>query len=312
VLPELAGLRLSESAAQRTTEAAGARLGQLLEDGQTLGFPKHWSWQRDAQGRTCAYISVDATGVRQQGPGGTQADGRLPYVAMVYNPVPDLPAESPDRPPPGAAMQARYLAGLYDLPALGLQLRRQAGQVGMDRADRWIGVTDGGAGLEHFLRVNFPRDLVLILDFWHPAEDLAELARLLHPTDEARAQEQARAWCQVMKAEGGAGIVRVLEALPLPPRQKAVREKHAAVLGYLRHNLHRMDYPTYLANGWLIGSGAVESACKTVVGQRLKLAGMRWSAEGADALCHLRALFRSEPGQWPAFWRRQVNQPSRN
>ena len=42
-----------------------------------------------------------------------------------------------------------------------------------------------------------------------------------------------------------------------------------------------MEYPEYLAKGWCIGSGAVESACKTVVGQRLKLAGMRWGEDGA-------------------------------
>lgn len=68
-----------------------------------------------------------------------------------------------------------------------------------------------------------------------------------------------------------------------------------------------MDYPTYVAKGWLIGSGAVESACKTVVGQRLKLAGMRWREAGTDGICQLRALFKSEPGQWQAFWKRSIN-----
>jgi hypothetical protein len=65
--------------------------------------------------------------------------------------------------------------------------------------------------------------------------------------------------------------------------------------------MHRMDYPAYRANGWQIGSGPVESACKQV-GQRLKGSGMRWGEAGADGLCHLRALFRSEKGQWDAFW----------
>jgi len=109
-----------------------------------------------------------------------------------------------------------------------------------------------------------------------------------------------------MKHEGGARIVEVLRAQRLP-RQKAVQEKHAEVVNYLSNNLHRMDYPHYLANGWMIGSGAVESACKTVVAQRLKQAGMRWRAYGTDSMCHLRALFRSEPDQWQAFWRRQIN-----
>jgi hypothetical protein len=54
VLPEMSGLRLSESTAQRTTEAAGQRLGQWLEEGHTLGSPRPWDWHPDAQGRTCA------------------------------------------------------------------------------------------------------------------------------------------------------------------------------------------------------------------------------------------------------------------
>lgn len=72
------------------------------------------------------------------------------------------------------------------------------------------------------------------------------------------------------------------------------------MLGYFENQVHRMDYPSYEANGWYIGSGAVESACKTVVGQRLKGSGMRWSEAGAHALCHVRALYRSEHSQWTA------------
>jgi hypothetical protein len=44
----------------------------------------------------------------------------------------------------------------------------------------------------------------------------------------------------------------------------------------VRNDVHRMDYPTYQARGWAIGSGPVKAACKLVVGQRLKGRGMRW------------------------------------
>jgi hypothetical protein len=54
----------------------------------------------------------------------------------------------------------------------------------------------------------------------------------------------------------------------------------------------------------------VESAGKTVVGQRLKQAGMRWRAYGTDARCHRRALYRSEPSQWDAFWRGPSTRPA--
>lgn len=306
VLPEMAGLKIAATTVQRSSEGVGTRIGDLRRSGRTLGFAHRWDWHRDVHGRTCAYVSLDLTGVRQQAADGSAAPGRMAYVAMVYNPVPDLPKDCPYRPAANAVMQARYLSGLYDLDELGLQLRKQAGQVGMDQADVWIGLSDGGNGLEEFVRQNFPRDPVLILDFWHAADHLLELAKLLHPDDEEARQELVTRWCHTMKHEGGQRIVDVLRAYPLP-RPRGVRQKHAEVVNYLSSNVHRMDYPAYVANGWMIGSGAVESACKTVVGQRLKQAGMRWREYGTDAMCHLRALFRSEPSQWEAFWRRQIN-----
>ena len=65
-----------------------------------------------------------------------------------------------------------------------------------------------------------------------------------------------------------------------------------------------MDYPAYRAMGWQIGAGPVESACKSVIGARVKQAGMRWGTDGADQVGHIRALFRGEIGQWDAYWSR--------
>ncbi len=74
------------------------------------------------------------------------------------------------------------------------------------------------------------------------------------------------------------------------------------LLNYPGKNEHRMDYGRYLRRGWQIASGAVESVCKTVVNQRLCLGGMRWREGGSHAVAHLRALYRSDPDQWEAFW----------
>lgn len=293
VLPKLAGVRLSESTVERTTEAVGQRLGAAWAQGTVFGPAVPWAWTVDARGRRCAYVSVDATGVGQQGPHGEKVDGRMANVGMVFNAGVDGPC------------QARYWAGLDDLAALGPQLRRQAAQVGMDAAEVWVALTDGAAGLEDFMHVNFPR-AVCILDFYHAAEHLHDLAKAWHPRDEALAQEVGRQWCHVLKHEGGQAVLALLEHLDVRGRSAAAREVHRQVVQYLRHNVERMDYPQYRANGWLIGSGHVEAACKTVVGQRLKGSGMRWSANGADAVCHLRALFKSEAGQWDAFWQSRL------
>jgi len=85
-------------------------------------------------------------------------------------------------------------------------------------------------------------------------------------------------------------------------RNKAAKESHRELLVSVGNQVHRGDDPAYRAKGWEIGSGPVEAACKPVVNQRLKVTGARWSEAGADAVCHLRTLFRSELGQWGAYW----------
>ena len=62
---------------------------------------------------------------------------------------------------------------------------------------------------------------------------------------------------------------------------------------YFEANKERMRYATFKSQGYRIGSGLVESACKTVVGQRLKQSGMRWSEPGAEAMLQLRSLILS-------------------
>jgi hypothetical protein len=299
-LQKLCGLRLSESTVERVTEAAGERLAELLQAKVTFGAQKAWVWQRDARGRSCAYVGLDATGVRQQGARGAKAEGRMAYVGMIYNPRSghDERAVKPH--------SVRYLAGFYQLDELGLQLRRQAAQVGWDHAEQQIALSDGGQGLEDFFRKNFPR-AECILDFWHAAEYLTELGLALWPGDEPLRQQRVAAWCHQLKHEGGASVLATLEQLELSGSSSAAQAAHADCVRYFQNHHHRMDYPRYLANGWQIGSGPVESACKSVVANRLKGSGMRWGEDGSDAVCHLRALYLSEPGQWEAFWKNYPN-----
>jgi hypothetical protein len=136
-LQKLCGLRLSESTVERVAEDAGARLRTLLEDKTTFGPETPWAWQRDARGRTCAYVGLDATGVRQQGQRGAKAEGRMAYVGLLYNPRSEYDDKRPE------PHQVRYLAGFYELDELGLQLRRQAAQVGWDEAEQQIALSDG-------------------------------------------------------------------------------------------------------------------------------------------------------------------------
>ena len=70
---------------------------------------------------------------------------------------------------------------------------------------------------------------------------------------------------------------------------------------YFEKHHETMDYPTYRAKGWPIGSGSVESACGQF-GDRVKHARMRWTRRRAGALCGVKAAIMSQDGRWEKRW----------
>ena len=165
-------------------------------------------------------------------------------MGMVFNPLPDRERVFEGLPKPGVSMKARYVSGLYPLAEMGPLLRRQGAQVGLDRAEVWVALCDGGVGLEDFVRLNFPRVEAVILDFYHAAEYLAKLATALFPTDAEAALTQTKSWSRLLRDEGGEVMIAVLENWEWPSR-KGLPAVRAEVLGYFGNQVDRMDYPTY-------------------------------------------------------------------
>jgi hypothetical protein len=299
-LVKLTGIRVSESTVQRVTEDTGEKLGQRLAAKETFGPARPWPWHPDKAGHTCAYTSLDFVSVPQQGPKGTKADSRMAAVAMIYNPQPEKQKEDSVTSSRGGC-PVRFLSGLYELDELGLQLRRQAAQVGWDEAQQQLALSDAGNGLEDFAFKNFPL-AEPILDFYHASEHVAAMAAACHPHDAAAAAEQTTAWCHQLKHEGGAALLADWEQLKAGRWGPTRREVYRQQVQYFRNHQHKMDYTRYRSLGWQIGSGPVESGCKRLVTQRLKGAGMRWGERGTSTICHLRALLLSQPDQWDDFW----------
>jgi hypothetical protein len=84
-------------------------------------------------------------------------------------------------------------------------------------------------------------------------------------------------------------------------KEKDPAEEVRKAIEYFSEHSARMDYPRFVALKLPIGSGAVESTCKTLIQEREKGAGMRWTREGAQSVATLRAVQRS--GHWQPFWK---------
>ena len=93
-------------------------------------------------------------------------------------------------------------------------------------------------------------------------------------------------------------------------RKECAGQSHEAdvekALGYFVRNVSRMQYGTFRAAGYFIGSGVVEAGCKTLIGGRCKQSGMFWSKSGAENILALRCLHSSR--RLDDFWKDRLNQ----
>jgi hypothetical protein len=100
------------------------------------------------------------------------------------------------------------------------------------------------------------------------------------------------------------GLESAAEVILLGDGAAWIWERVWHVLGeratYLANQGERLAYDRFRAAGYDIGSGRVESACKHVVGVRMKRSGMIWSDDGAQDVLSLRVVRLN--GEWDRFW----------
>ena len=89
----------------------------------------------------------------------------------------------------------------------------------------------------------------------------------------------------------------------------ALKPPPMAVVVYFSNNIERMRYAQFRVAGYLIGSGVIESACKQIVTQRLKLSGAQWNLEGAILTAKACAAWLS--GAWQNLISKRSLLPSR-
>ena len=160
-------------------------------------------------------------------------------------------------------------------------------------------------------------EVIEIVDFFHAVEHLWGVANAVFGTGNARAATWAKRQKAALYTRGARPILAALARLRVAGEAAEVVRKARA---YFRAHAQRMNYPAsrggeaeprgfaptptgFVARQLPIGSGAVESACKTLIQAREKGAGMCWSQSGAQAVATLRALHRS--GRWQQFWSTQ-------
>jgi hypothetical protein len=171
-------------------------------------------------------------------------------------------------------------------------------QAKADLAKEVVFVCDGAKWIWRLVETYYPQ-AVQILDWYHAEERLEKVA------NEVFAGEQAKTWLDETRTAMWHGntcfVIRACEKLA------TLSETAAKATTYFRNNAQRMHYDVFRKQGYLIGSGTVESACKQIVTRRLKVSGAQWNLEGARLTAKARAAWLS--GDWEELCSRRDHLP---
>lgn len=222
-------------------------------------------------------------------------------LATLLPPDPDGASAPPERADRARPVEKELRATMDGKPAALTRLAARAAQYDGPHIRQRVALTDGADALQRALRAALP-EYPLALDVIHALEHLWEAATGLlgerHPDRTAWVRERL---ARLLEGEALAVAADLRTLATASTLSATVRALLTRTAGYYERNAPYMRYDAYLADGWPIGTGVVEGACRHLVKDRLEQAGMRWTRSGAQATLALRAVRLN--GQWDAYWR---------
>ena len=179
-----------------------------------------------------------------------------------------------------------HLGSSKDFTKMMDDLTESYGKLG----SRLIFISDGATWIKNWIADSFP-NAVSILDYYHACEHLHEFSNNFFK-DKMAEQNWAAEQKELLLNSQTREVIKNIKELSKHSNQQADK-----LIAYYESNLERMDYKRYKQTGCgIIGSGAIESAHRTVIQKRMKLSGQRWSKQGAQNMLNLRVTNKNQ--QW--------------
>lgn len=298
----LAGLEVTAKSVERTAEALGTDIARReqkeIRQALQLDLPTV-----GGESIPILYVEMDGTGIpvvkketvgRQGKKEGQPAHTREVKLGCVFTQTgwdqEGYPIRDPD--------STTYTGAIETAEEFGKRLYSEAWKRGWGRAQKRVVMGDGAEWIWNLAAEHFP-EAIQIVDLYHARQHLWELARRLHPNDEAK----QKAWMNLhqnrLLGEGKIErLVSLLRALKSPNPE--VAEKIRTEADYFERNQGRMRYPQFRSQHLFVGSGVIEAGCKTVIASRLKRSGMFWTVRGGNAILALRCCHLN--GRFEDYW----------
>ena len=299
LLEELAGAGLTAKRVERAAEASGAAVAAAGRERARLTAARKLVPLPPAPLPDKLYAAIDGTGVpvtsrETAGRQGKGEDGRARTREVKLAVFFTQDKLDNDGYPVRDRDSASVIATFEPASAFADLVKAEGIRRGADHVRQFTILGDGAAWIWNIAAAKFP-EATQIVDLFHAREHLHDLARQL----EFMLLDRRDEWLAARLADLDYGYIEgICKAARVFPLAGVKKDELDTALGYFENNAPRMRYHWFRQCGLFVGSGVVEASCKTIVGQRLKQAGMHWTVNGADAIIALRC--REASSTWEA------------
>jgi hypothetical protein len=313
LLAELAGIRLSTKRIERSAEADGAAAAErIAAEAPPIASGKIAVLSTAADRERPPdklYVAIDGTGVPMvgaavrdragKGPDGRARTREVKLAALFTQTTLDDQGR-----PHRDENSTSYVGSFTPAEQFATLVAAEARRRGADTVRQLVVLGDGAVWIWKLATAILP-EATPIVDLYHAREHLHALADLLAPTLGGQHPDWLAARCADLDAGDIETLVTHTELL-LPQLPADTAAQTAKALPYFKTNAQRMRYGYFRQLGLFVGSGVVEAGCKAIVGQRLKLSGMRWNIPGATGILTLRCHQASN--RFDQIWSQPHNQ----
>jgi hypothetical protein len=194
-----------------------------------------------------------------------------------------------------------------DCKAAGKLMRRGAAELRIKAAEQKLAVSDGAPWIWNQLELNVPCIDAKVLDFYHLSQHVHEAKRMLFGEQGDAGEAWVSDLLHTVRHDGYEPFWTKLVEIRTGIRSPAKRSALDHLMQYAAERKELIIYPRCDQMGWDVGSGSTESMCNTMT-RRLKLRGMRWDADNAEAMMALETLEQCDAwDQWRKMRMASIN-----
>ena len=268
VLKSLLRLDVSAKQIQRVSEWYGNQIDPIIEANHQRYIPQLRQSKKDEY----TYVMMDGSTLYTR-----EEDWKEIKVGRIFHQSQNIGIQENRN----QISHSLYVSHLGDIDGFFPKLERHLANI----KSKKIFISDGAKWIWKWNDDNFPGS-IQILDYYHAVEKIETFARLYFKKEDQKVlwmtnQKELLLNDQVLQ------VIKNVEEFRC--RTEDQKKAKKTVISYYTEHEDRMMYKTFKKNGWLIGSGPIESAHRNLVQQRLKLSGQRWSKKGAQSIVNLRA-----------------------